>query len=209
MKWAKLALILVLFLLLASCQQPTNEEIYYKAQKKLSELKAYQCTATIIVQRENEKKEYVFQQTFQYPDHYRLEVISPEELKGNVTLSNGKTAWVYHPSINQYWRLEPFDQSQEQLMFVGYFMKNLLNSEEATLQQEKIEGRDYIVITSPLPGGNSYFHQQRLWVDSQALIPYSLEIIDEKASVRFKVFYEDFTFNPELEEGFFHLNYNN
>ncbi len=198
---------LVPCLLLTACGQPTKEKIYYEAQKKISEIEAYQCSAFIKVQRENEEKEYVFQQTFQYPDRYRLEVLAPEELKGNVTVSNGKTTWLYNPSINQYWRIEPFEQSQEQLMFIGYFMRNLFASEESTLEQRKEGERGHIGITTPLPGGGYYFQKQRLWIEEKSLTPHSLEIVDQEGMVRFKVNYEDFQFNPELDDEIFQLDW--
>ncbi|GAB6085262.1 LolA family protein [Alkaliphilus crotonatoxidans] len=203
MKWGRLVLMLIPCLLLTACGQPTKEEVYYDAQKRLSEIKAYQCTALIKVQRENEEREYVFRQTFQYPDRYHLEVLAPEELKGNVTVSNGKTTWLHNPSINQYWRLEPFEKSQEQLMFIGYFMRNLFASEESTLEQRKVETGEQVGITTPLPGGGYYFQQQRLWIDVDSLMPQSLEIVDESGMIRFKVEYENFELNPELDDEIF------
>ncbi|WP_026476646.1 LolA family protein [Alkaliphilus transvaalensis] len=206
MKVLKIIVVMMLLTLLSGCQPPTDEEIYYKAQKKLGEMESYQTTAKIYVQREEIEQEYVFQQSFHYPNKYHLEVLFPENLKGNLTISNGRTAWIKHPSINQVWRMEQFEQSQEQLMFIGYFMRNLYNSGESTIERKIVEGKDFIVITTPLPGANYYFYQQRLWVDTKELVPTQLHIIDEKGKTRFKVLYEDFIYNPKLEEDLFNLN---
>ncbi len=206
MKYLKVTVVIFLIALLTACQQPTNEEVFYKAQKKLGEMEGYQCTAKIYVQRENEEKEYIFKQTFQYPDKYRLEVLSPENLKGNLTISNGKTAWMKHPSINQVWKMDQFEQSQEQLMFIGYFMRNLLNSEETNLESKSLDGNDYIVITTTLPGGNYYFNEQKLWIDTEKMTPNKLYILDEKGKTRFRVTFEDFEYNPKLQEDLFNLN---
>ncbi|MBM7614263.1 LolA family protein [Alkaliphilus hydrothermalis] len=206
MKFLKTALVLILLFSLIACQTPTDEELYYKAQKKLNEMEGYTTLAKIYVQRDAEEKEYIFQQTFQNPDKYRLEILAPENLKGNLTISNGKTAWIKHPAINQVWRMQDFEQSQEQLMFIGYFMRNLLNSEDSRVEREMIEGKSYGVITTSLPGGSYYFYEQKLWIDLKTLVPSHLHIVDEKGKVRFRVLYEDFVYNPKLEDSLFNLN---
>lgn len=209
MKQIKL-LLLICFLaaVIVGCKQPTDKELYYRVQKRLGELESYSCNAIIYVHSDNVENKYVFQQYFKFPNSYRLEVTSPENLKGNLTISNGKKAWILHPAINQVWKLESFEQSQEQLMFIGYFMQNFYNTEDSVISSEKLDNRHYIVIETPIPGGNQYFDKQKLWVDSKNLEPYQMHITDEKGIVRFRVYYEDFEFNPRLEDELFFLRSN-
>ncbi len=199
-----LVICLLIFSLVA-CSQPTDQELYYEVQRKLGQLESYSCNAIIYVNSNNTENKYVFQQAFKAPSSYRLEVTSPESLEGNLTISNGKKAWMLHPAINQTWILDSFEQSQEQMMFIGYFMQNLFNTETSVISRQKLEGSSYIVIDTPIPGGNQYFDKQRLWVDTDKLEPYQMQIIDQRGVVRFRVYYEDFKYNPELGDELFYL----
>lgn len=202
--WKVIVLLGLLFVLIA-CKQPTNEEVYYEIQKKLSEMESYQCIAKIQVMNQNQATEYVFQQSFKVPNQYRLEVLSPENLKGSLTMYNGKTAWLQHPAINQTWKLDNFQQSPEQLMFIGYFLENYITSKESTFEIESIGEENYLIMETKIPGGNNYFDHQKLWFDKKQKVPVKLYIYDETGNLRFRVYYEDFTYNPELEESLFHL----
>ncbi|SCY49377.1 LolA family protein [Alkaliphilus peptidifermentans] len=203
--WRVVFLGVIVVTLLSACKQPTNEEVYYKAQKKLNEMESYKCTVRISVSGNEGVREYVLEQMFKYPDRYRLEVIEPAENKGNATIYNGKTAWVISPSLNQIWKMNSFERSNEQLLFIGYFMKNMLNNESTTITSEALE-EDFIVIKTDLPTGNFYFHSQKLWISSKELVPTQLQILDEKENIRFRVHFEDFQYNPKLEDELFFLN---
>lgn len=205
LKYWKVIILLGLLLILVACKQPTNEEVYYEIQKKLSTMESYQCIAKIQVINQDQEREYIFQQSFKGPNQYRLEVLSPEGLKGNLTLYNGKTAWLRHPAINQTWKIDNFQQSPEQLMFIGYFLRNYVTSKESKFEIESFEGEDYLVMETKIPGGNYYFDHQKLWVDKKQKVPVKLYVYDEKNSVCFRVYYENFEYNPKLEDNLFHL----
>ncbi|AKL96765.1 outer membrane lipoprotein [Clostridium aceticum] len=204
--WKVVFIIIGTIYCLSACRQPTDEEMYYKAQQKISSIESYQCTAKIYIDNGKEEVEYIFQQTFKAPNLYRLEVTAPSTLQGNLTIYNGKTAWVYHPSINQVWKIDNFNQSQEQMMFIGHFLKNYMTSKESIYEKETLEGREYFVFSATIPGGTHYFSQQKLWVDKIEMIPQKLYIYDGKGNIRFRVYYEDFIYNPVLEEELFHLS---
>lgn len=208
----KICKVLILFIvavtLISACGKPSDEEIYYDAHKKMMGIKSYETTARIYSHIGGTKREYEFNQIFMYPDKYRLEVISPKSIEGNVTIFNGKTAWIEHAAINQTWKMDNFQQSKEQLMFIGYFLQNFINSENSTYHSESLEGRETIVITTELPGGNPHFHSQKLWMDRKDLTPIKLTIVDHSDKPRFEVYYEDFKINPDLEESLFYLDQN-
>lgn len=198
--------LLVVVISITACGKPSDKERYYNAHKKMMEIKSYQTIAKISSYTGDSKREYEFNQMFQYPDKYRLEVISPNSIKGNLTIFNGKAAWIQHATIDQTWKMDNFEQSKEQLMFIGYFLKNFINSENSTYHSESFKGKDSIVVTTELPGGNPHFYSQRLWIDGKDFTPLRLNIIDKQDRVRFEVYYEDFKMNPELSEDLFYLD---
>ncbi|SDK96005.1 LolA family protein [Natronincola ferrireducens] len=205
MKYWRVVIILGLALMLVACQQPTNEEAYYKIQKKLADMESYQCKAKIYINQEGQEVEYTFLQSFKKPNQYRLEGLAPEGIRGNLTIYNGKTAWLWNPSINQIWKIDNFHQSQEQMMFIGYFLRNYVSSKEASFRAEGLQDKDYIILSTEIPGGNHYFAQQKLWVDKKEMIPLKLYIYDIKGNTRYRVYYEDFFYNFKLEDELFYL----
>ncbi|MFW5648921.1 MAG: LolA family protein [Candidatus Alkaliphilus sp. MAG34] len=207
MKFRKVMFLLIVVVIAATgCGNPSDEKAYYKAHKKMMEIKSYEATVKISSYTGDSTREYKFSQMFQYPDKYRLEVISPSDFKGNVTVYNGKVAWIKHPAINQVWKMDNFEQSNEQLMFVGHFLKNFVNSENSNYHKEKINGQNSIVITTEVPGGNPHFYKQRLWVRIGDYTPIQLSVMDEQEKSKFEVYFEDFKINPKLDEKLFYLD---
>ncbi len=194
-----------LILALIACSQSTDEEIYYEIQEMLNTINSYQCIAKIKIICQEGETEYIFQQSYKAPNKYRLEVLSPQALEGNLTLYNGKTAWFKNPSINQIWKIDNFHQSQEQLMFLGYFLKNYISSKESNFETESLGSENYIIFETSIPGGNHYFDKQKLWVNKKNRLPEKLYIYDESGRVGFKVYYENFIYNLDMEEEFFYL----
>ncbi|ABR50227.1 Outer membrane lipoprotein-sorting protein-like protein [Alkaliphilus metalliredigens QYMF] len=206
MRLLKVVLMMLLVLNITACQQPTDEELFYKAQKKLGGLETYETIAKIYIKDErDQERSYHFMQTFKYPNQYRLELLEPEELKGTTILSNGKKSWLIQPSINQTRMLDSFDHSQEQMMFIGYFLRNLYEAEDSGIETETLNGEAYIVITTPLPEVNYYFSYQKLWIDKKKIEPVKLHILDQEGGIRFRVFYENFQYNPIIEDTLFYL----
>lgn len=204
--WKVMLLLFMVIISITACKKPSDKEKYYDAHKKMMEIKSYQTTAKILSYTGNSAREYKFNQVFQYPDKYRLEVISPESLEGNLTIFNGKVAWIRHAAINQTWKMDNFEQSKEQLMFIGYFLKNFINTENSTYHSESFEGQDSIVITTELPGGSPHFYSQRLWINKKDYTPLKLNIVDNEDRVKFEVYYEEFKMNPNLDESLFYLD---
>lgn len=199
--------VLICLSLLVACNQPTDKEVYYKIQKKLGELESYECIARVnVINDDEEITEYTYKQIFKKPDSYRLEILSPDSVKGNLMVSNGKIAWVYSPSINHTYRIDSTQKQQNELLFIGYFMKNYITSKESEINSETNNKRQLIVISTDIPGGNQHFSKQKLWFDRKSLLPTQLQILDGQNKPVFNVYYEDFNYNPKLEDNIFHLN---
>lgn len=195
-------------ILITACSKPSDEEIYYEAHKKIMGIKGYETIVKMHTHTGESQRAYELKQIFMYPDKYRLEVISPKSMAGNMTIYNGKTAWIEHSAINQTWKMDNFQQSKEQLLFIGYFLQNFINSENSSYHSETLEGTEVIVITTELPGGNPHFYSQKLWMDQKDLVPIKLTIVDQNDKPRFEVYYEDFKINPDLDESLFYLDKN-
>ncbi|WP_207707335.1 LolA family protein [Crassaminicella thermophila] len=196
---------ILLMLLIVGCSPKTEQDIFYEAQKKLNKMEGYSCQVEITSIGNKSPQKYIMKQWFKKPNKYKLELIYPENLKGKITISNGNRAWIYHPSIEQTWIMENFSNSKEQNMFLGYFLKNCLNSEKVDICTEELENQKYLVITTEIPGNHIYFHKEKLWLNQESMNPYLLQIFDMKGKLRIEVKYEKFKYNPKLQDDFFQL----
>jgi outer membrane lipoprotein-sorting protein len=196
-------LIVIVALLLAGCSERTNEEVFYDAQKKIVNLDTYMCTAQITVYGNKSPQNYTAKHWFAAPDKYRIEVEAPENLKGKVTIYNGKRAWTCHPRIGQEWLMENFTASPEQKMFLGYFINNFVNTENVKLTKEVMDENEYILLQTEIPGNHPYFSKEKLWFDIEKYYPYRLQVLDVDENVRIDVKYKNFRYNEKVDNRIF------
>jgi len=192
--------------LLWGCGSKSDQEIFYSTQKHLNKIESYTCEIEITTYGNKSPQQYVMKQWFKKPDKYKLEVIWPESLKGKTTISDGTRAWIHHPGINQSWTMEKFLHSEEQNMFLGYFIKNCLESEGVELEKKVIDREKYLRITTDIPGNHAYYHRESLYINTKTKIPHLLQVYDAKGQLRIEVRYNTFEYNPPLEDGIFWLN---
>lgn len=199
-------LFIIIILLLASCGEKTNEEIFYEAQKVIVNLENYRCTAEITLYGNKDPETYIVRQWFMSPDKYKIESIKPQSLKGKTTIYNGNKAFICHPRIGQEWIMKDFENSLEEKMFIGHFINNFLNTESGIIRRENIDSKEYILLETEIPGNHPYFIKERLWFDVNRYYPYRLQILDKDDKLRIDVRYHDFKYNDELDENIFKIN---
>lgn len=203
MKIIKYFGIILTILLSFGCSPKTNEEILYQAQKHITNIQSYSCTARTKIHGNKEPQTYVMKQWFKAPNKYRIEIIEPEELKGKTTIYNGEKAFLSHPRIGQEWVLDSFRNSLEKKMFLGYFINNFLNTEDTKVDKEVIKGKEYILLTSFIPGNNPHFFKEQLWFDIEDYYPYRLQIINSKDEIVVDVQYYNVKINDKIEDDVF------
>ncbi|KGG80523.1 hypothetical protein Y919_05660 [Caloranaerobacter azorensis H53214] len=197
----RIALLLLLSILfLNACGKITDEQIFYKIQKKYNKMESYSCFAKIIINGGKELKEYKVKQIFKRPNKYIIQIIEPEESKGITTVYNGEQAWIYHPQIDQSILIRDYKDSPDENMFVGYFLRNLITTEMVKLESERIEDNDYLIITTMIPGNNKYRMYQKLWVDKKTYLPYKLYILDKDEKIAVEIYYSKFLYNIDIKD---------
>lgn len=192
-KW--IALILIIFAIIGiiiGCKkkESTKEEAYAEFQRKISSVKSYKCNAEIEVVGNKSTKEYVFTHTYNKPNNYKLEVLSPEHLKGKTIEYKEEKIIVTNPDINDTVELSNAGKN-DQYMFIGDFMKNSIQSEDMNVELDN----GYLVLETSIPGENKHFNKQVLYVNIDNKEPEKMEILDIEGKNRFTVSYKSFEYN--------------
>lgn len=192
-KWTILLTIVILgiIIIIVGCQrrESTKEEVYEDFQKRLTKITSYKCTAKVEVVGNKTNTEYVLIHTYSKPDYYKLEVKSPQNLRGKTIEYKDDKVIIHNPSINDKVELPSTDNNGTYL-FIGDFIKNYLQNESVILKLTKTQ----LAIEIEIPGNNKYFNKQILYVNNNTKNPEKMEIIDSEGIPRFIVTYENFEY---------------
>jgi outer membrane lipoprotein-sorting protein len=168
----------------------TKEEVYKEFTNQISKMKSYSCIAEINVVGNKNPKEYTMKHNYTKPDTYKIEIVSPENLKGKIIKYNKEKILVKNPNVDDYIEL-PNNDMDNQYLFIGDFMKNLSKNEELNIA---FKG-DYLVLETTIQSSSKYFNKQVLYVDKESVKPSKLEVHDNEGKARFTVTYKNFEYN--------------
>ena len=189
-KWSILIVVIILITgIVIGCQKrnATKEEVYQDFQKKISTMSSYTCKAQVEAIGNKSEHKYEYIHTYNKPDYYRLEVISPEHLKGKTMEYKDDKIVVKNPDINDTLQL-PNVGENKQYLFIGDFIKNYLQNEEVNI---KLSGNS-LSLETIIPGDNEYFYKQILYINKETKNPEKMEILNDKGNQSFVVKYKDF-----------------
>jgi outer membrane lipoprotein-sorting protein len=192
--------IIPIVILLVSCKEPTDEELFYEVQKTFNRMDSYSTMADIIIYGNKSKKNYKIKHLFKKPNRYVLEIIEPMESKGCITIYDGNQTWLYHPNINQAVLIKNTNSPIEEKMFIGYFLEILFTSEEISISSEILDSSNYLTIAARIPGNNRYRYREKLWINKKDFSPYKLVIYDKENKVTVEVYYTNFTYNANVKD---------
>lgn len=191
-KWMTLLIIIIgLNMSFVGCQtgESTKEDIYEKFQEQVSKIESYTCTAEIEVVGNKGKSNYTLKHYYKKPDNYKLEVISPENLKGKTMEYKGNKVLVKNPDIDDLIEL-PNNSKNQQYLFIGDFIKNYLQNDEILMNLSDSE----LILESSIPEGSEYFSKQILYINKENKTPNRMEILDKEGNIRFTVKYDNFKY---------------
>lgn len=203
MKSRRLLLIFLIAAALLSACAPKAQKKPEDVQKFLMNLRSYKCDVVLAVT--NNRSTNVYKQThlYKYPDKYRIEMIEPNDLKGQTTIYNGEKAYIFHPQLNTYLETQNFSSTAAYSSFIGSFVEQFKNNGGARFNMEEFRDRPCFVLELPLEGKNSYRAVEKIWIDGESILPVKAEILDKDKNVSVQVLYENFEANPKLEENLF------
>lgn len=191
-KWMTLLIITIgLSVSFVGCQtrESTKEDVYKKFQEQVSKIESYTCTAEIEVVGNKGMSSYTLKHYYKKPNNYKLEVVSPEHIKGKTMEYKDNKIIVKNPDIDDIFEL-PNSSKDQQYLFIGDFMRNYLQNEEITMNSSDSE----LILEANIPGDDEYFNKQILYIDKGNKKPDKMEILDKNGKIRFTVKYDNFEY---------------
>ena len=163
-------------------KQYTKEEIYESFQDKILNISSYECIAEVCVSGNKTPTNYSFKHTYKKPDSYKVEVLSPESVKGKVIEFNSNKLTINNANVEDK---IVFEDYQNKFLFVGNFIPNYSYHSAIIDEDDK-----FLIITKDMP--NDYFNKQILYVNKKTKLPQKMQIIDINGNTRFDIIYKDF-----------------
>ncbi|MCQ4923547.1 hypothetical protein NE686_10645 [Tissierella carlieri] len=198
-----LLFILILMVLLTSCNFSPKEKILYKDKRVLSKIEktyekynGYKCKANIKIISGETESIYLIEETYNKPNKYKLEILKPKESKGIIILNTDDKVFVEHPSINQSISLVTIKSLNKQ-MLIGGFYENI--SKASTISTQEINNEEYLTFEFELEEKNKYRDSARIWIEKKNYTPYKLNIFDDSGALQVEITYENFKFIRNLK----------
>lgn len=163
-------------------KQYTKEEIYESFQDKILNISSYECIAEVCVSGNKTPTNYSFKHTYKKPDSYKVEVLSPESVKGKVIEFNSNKLTINNPNVEDK---IVFEDYQNKFLFIGNFIANYSYDSAIIDEDDK-----FLIITKDM--SNDYFNKQILYVNKKTKLPQKMQIIDINGNTRFDIIYKDF-----------------
>ncbi|MFI3173595.1 MAG: hypothetical protein R3Y53_00155 [Bacillota bacterium] len=174
-----------------------------QVQKQLLEMEGYSTTATLTRFSNKVETVYETQQDVKITGEYRLELTAPDSVKGNYTLFDGERICQFNESLQSNIIHDvPESQSRNEL-FLNCFIENYLKSEGVAVSASTLDESKCIVLEAVVPNNESTISFEKLWIDSETLLPVRLSLYDTNNEERYRIDYNEFTYNPEFDESIF------
>jgi outer membrane lipoprotein-sorting protein len=204
MKKILAVIIFLLFFFVTGCSIAEDKEnIYQKINSRLIKMKTYKTDAELKYISNKNINTYNALMHCDIKGPYRIEIISPENSVGNVTVFNGKQIYQFNSNINARIKTITKETSERSEIFLSSFIKNYNQSMETSVSVCKIEKKPCTILETKIPGENNYLNSEKLFLDNQTFDPVKLIILDKENIERIIVKFSNFEYNANLSPNVF------
>jgi len=180
-----------------------TQNTYQKIQSILVNVQSYICEAAVEYKSNKGSNVYDTVQKCRITGEYRVEVVGPEKVAGNVTLSDSKTIYQFNKRVSGKIAVATKESQERSEIFFTSFIKNYMKSNETSVSAAKVEGDPCTVLEALIPGSHPYLASEKLWIDNKTLKPVKLILYDPQGSERVIVTYKTFQYNVAIDDSEF------
>ena len=190
-------------LLLNSCVARREKTPLEKIVDKLQKMDSFQAEATVKYISNNKTNTYLTSQTAKSSGEYRIEVLEPVIVAGNITVFDGKIISQYNKNTGGKISMGTSESMERFEILLTSFAANYFSSAEVSVLTANVQGGGQTVLEAVIPGGHKYLAAEKLWVDNTTLQPLELIIYGDDGAERIIVSYKSFEYDVKLDKGIF------
>ncbi len=201
-------LIICTYIFICGCNiQRNGEEVEINKTEEVlqivEEFTGFSAKAKVTYYIEGKEVIFTMLQDGTIDGKYRIELLEPEGLLGNVTYNDGES--IYHVNVNRskqaYVSANDYPERVEILLssFIANYREN---TKEFSKIGEATEGQ-YIVLEGVVDGSTTYLAKEQLIIDSITYKPIMLNIYSESGEKFVTIEYIEAHYNPTFEDAYF------
>ncbi|WP_340818523.1 DUF4367 domain-containing protein [Methanolobus sp. WCC4] len=179
----------------------TADQIAEKMQEKQANIEDTSATVHMTTSMDGNVQEMEYEMVQKNPDKMKSVTILPEEMAGQITVSNGEKIWTYDP-INDQVTIMALPETPDNLeMDYAAVIGSLLNETDVSLLgTEEFGGRDTFVLKLvPKEDEELFGSDMKVWVDEETWTPLKIEMGTED-TYQITVEYRDFEVNKGISD---------
>lgn len=194
---------------LAGCAIPPAAGIVDRAYASFDRLADYQAILELRYTLGGDDQALEIKQAFKKPDRYRLEFLAPPELKGQVTVFDGRTMWFYSPQDNEVTVFEGAGEDtvgqDQKSLFPGIIDGLRAAGSIKTVGRGRVDNRSaYILeLADAAQAGDDPVARRRVWIDRETWLPLKVEAYDASGKRISAAVYRDVKVNVGLADDLF------
>ena len=133
-----------------------------------------------------------------------MEITAPENMAGNYTVYDGNTISQYNAKTKETVNIDIPEGSNGDELFFCSFIRNYMQSEDVAVDTAvSLDESSCTVLEAVIPGRNKYTATEKVWIDNETLKPLKFVIYDEDGKERYIITYNEFEYNPEIDDSVF------
>jgi len=209
MRFVRLAALLLTVAFIASgCQTSgiigtETQNTYEKIQNIMVNMQTYMSHAVVEYKSNKGSNVYETIQKAKATGEYRVEVVGPDKVAGNITIFDGSTIYQFNTRISGKIAVATKESQERSEIFFTSFIRNYLQSNETSVSAARIADDPATVLEAQIPGNHPYLATQKVWFDNKTHRPIKMIIYDPQGSERIIVTYSGFEYNVALEDSDF------
>lgn len=196
-KSISVVLTVILMITFTSCKKDVNSEI----NKRYMNMESYSARADVTVTGNKSVETYKVYQAWRNPSDYRLEILSPENMKGTVYIFKDGVMKYKSRDFKSSELSKSYTDGEYDFIDLADFLKKVYESGNTSGFIENADGK--IVITSSGNNERKDRFSQTLVIDGKSYKPESMSTFNIKGDEVLRVSYTDFEINPVLDEKMF------
>jgi len=201
-----LALVAVGLLAFAACgriQEQVDAGIYERIHRQLVQMESFSAQATVTYFSNSNTHTYETAQFARASGEYRIEVIAPANVAGNVTVFDGSVISQFNPRLDGRISQLAGEAPERLEILITSFVRNFVRSQEVSVVAASLDEAVTTVLEAPIPGEHPYLATSRLWVCNESLLPLQITIYDNAGVERITVVYSFFEFDTSIADEMF------
>ncbi|MGP8320971.1 MAG: outer membrane lipoprotein-sorting protein [Methanosarcinaceae archaeon] len=184
----------------------TAEQIAEKMQQKQDIIEDYSFTMYMTMDLGDQEMVMETDMMYKKPNKMKTVVKQPAEAAGGVSVSDGKTMWIYEPQQNTVMIMDMLDIPEQSELDYLNLVEMMLNESDFSLAGvENFDGRTtYVIDMSPKNNSDmSIFGDMKVWVDQETWMPLKMDMNDADGNPMYSMEYRNFQINTGIPDSEF------